>query len=430
MSSDLSIKDFVQHKEKPANRNRNVHIIVGSYERDKKGVAYAVNGKNMRTGEDVTIRLATAEQYAKFYTSPKEDWNVRLEKSEKAISRRPNITEFASARGSRAVPENGVLTFSDVRVDDDGTLIGRWPNMVVNDPAIEAAVVCDYQVRTGIAGKGTAQQKKIPYILALFSREAVSSEEINREKLDKMFSGKLLDTGSELSTNVTAIVGFNDGTKGTFTLFPQKIKQVGNEQQPFRSPQNVDEVFANTKLVNSASITAATIIAAKAGIDFDQLKFGIRTNADEKYKRLYESVKNGEIKVIFVPGASLHPSKYTSQAILGLKDDGRGNISEAKTNESLLNGSGYVSGVLGIRHTSAETGQVVPAFVKSLFTDDRVPNPKSEFFIRRELTDIAEDIFRKQYGNDQSLEANADIGNETSVDDDNEPDLADEEPSF
>jgi len=431
--SELSVSDFIKHNEKPKSQTRNVHVIVSGYDRDDRGVAYAVNGKNMLTGEDVKIRLASAEEYAKFYTSPKVDNDVRLTKAENAIKRRPSFAEFASARGARAVPENGVLTFSDVRHDSDGTLIGRWPNVVVNDPTIEAAVVCDYQIRTGIANKGTSNQKEIPYILAMFSREAISADEATPQKLERMFSGKLLDTQSTLQTNVTTVVGLKDGTC-TFTFFPHQIKEEVNGKPSFRSPQNLQEAFKNTTITNSASLAAAAVIAAKAGMSFDEIKYNaskINENEVKKYRELFDGVKNDTIKAVFIPGASLHTSKFTAQAILGLKDDGKGNVQSAKTNESRINGAGYVSGVLGIRHTSVESGQTVPAIVKSLYTDNYVPNQDSDSFIRRETKDIGKDVFEKIYGEDQSAELNSDKNLQDGEDYDvsYSEELSDDEPS-
>lgn len=437
MSSDLSVANFLKKKHSLNFKKRNIHVIVSGYKRNKDGVAFAVNGKDMLTGKNVTIQLATAEQYARLYTSPKDDWSIRLENAEKAITRRPSIAEFASARGSRSVPENGILTFSDIQQEEDGTIIGRWPNVVINNPEYEAAVACDYQVRVGISGKGTENQKKVPYILAMFSREAVSSNDITREKLDKMFSGTFLDTKSDLRTNVTTVVGFKDGTKGAFTLFPPKIKQENDEKNPFRSPRNLDEVFSNitfTKSTSPSLIAAAVVIAAKADIDFEQLK--IKTDADEKYKQLYESVKKGDVKVAFVPGASFHISKYTQQAILGLKVDNDGTPRTANTNESKINGAGYVTGILGVRYISSETERVVPAFVKSLYTDNRVPDQKSHFFVKLEASDVGENIFNKMYGDDSNLKqitSHEIVDDNDEIVDDNDDDYeidSDEAPSF
>ena len=452
--SNLSVNDFIKstnHKSKV--QKNNIHVIVSGYERDDNGVAYAVNGKNMLTGENVKVRLATTEEYARFFTPPDDDMNVRLEKAKKALSNRPSIAEFAAIRKARGVPENGVLTFSDTRVDNDGTIVGRWPNIVVNVPDIEAAVVCDYQVRTRLVNEGTPEKKTISYILAMFSREAVSSEDITREKLDHMFSGRLLDTQSPMQTNVTAVVNFGDGM-GTFTFFPHQIKETQTVTKngrntnvvTYRPPQSLEEAILNTVIRNPSAMAAAAIIAAKSDIsffdipcDYDALEKAEKTNDNKndnkkdplkKYEDLYKDVKNDTYKIVFIPGASLHTTKFASQAILGLKDDGDGNVKKITTNEARLKGAGYVSGVLGIRHISAETEQSVPAVVKSLYTDTFILDQNDINFIRRETKDVGQEIFKKIYGDAPSSQMNSNATPQHDTNDDEPQYGSDEEPSF
>ena len=419
--SNLSVNDFIKstnHKSKV--QKNNIHIIVSGYKFGKRGVPYAVNGRNMLTGENVKVRLATVEEYARFYTSPNENINVRLEKAENAIKSRPNFMELAYFRGDRGAPENGVLTFSDIRIDDDGTLIGRWPNVVMSDPSREVAVVCDYQVFTRL-------QKK-PFILAMFSREAVSSEDITREKLDHMLSGRLLDTQSPMQTNVTTVVDFGDGM-GAFTFFPKQIKETktvlkkghNTNVDAYRTPQGLEESILNTTIKEQASLTAATVIAAKAGIPFDAVKYDaakINEGTIEHHRKLYDSLKDGTYKVVFIPGATLLTTKSASQAILGLKKERNGNMKNITTNESRLNGAGYVSGVLGIQHTAVGCREPIPPMVRSLYTDNAIPDLNSVNFIRRNTQDLGQEIFKKIYGDAPFSQMNGNTLPQHDTDDD------------
>ena len=421
--SNISVKDFISVNSvndfiKSTNHKKNIHIIVSGYKLGKRGVPYAVNGRNMLTGENVKVRLATAEEYARFYTSPNENINVRLEKAENAIKYRPHFMELAYFRGDRGAPKNGVLTFSDIRVDDDGTLIGRWPNVVISDPSREVAVVCDYQVFTHL---------KKPFILAMFSREAVSSEDITREKLDHMFSGRLLDTQSPMQTNVTTVVDFGDET-ATFTFFPNQIKEaklVGiinvDVVTTYRPPQSLEEAIVNTTIKEQTSLTAATVIAAKAGIPFDAVKYDaakINEGTIEHHRKLYDSVKNGTTRAVFIPGATLLTTKSASQAILGLKKDRDGNMKNITTNESRLKGAGYVSGVLGIQHTAVGCREPIPPMVRSLYTDNAIPDLNSVNFIRRNTQDLGQEIFKKIYGDAPSSRMNGNTPPQHDADDD------------
>ena len=453
--SNLSVNDFVKStKRKSKAPKNNIHVIVSGYERDDNGVAYAVKGKNMLTGENVKVRLATVEEYARFFTKSDSYMNVRLDHAKQALRNRPEISDFGALRKARGVPENGVITFSDIRVDDDGTIIGRWPNTVIIDPDIEAALLCDYQVRTRLVNEGTADQKTTAFILAMFSREAVSSEDITREKLDHMLSGRLLDTQSPMQTNVTTVVDFGDGM-GTFTFFPNQIKETktvlkdghNTDVNVYRSPQGLEESILNKVIRNPTIMAAAVAIAAKAGIPFDdipadydileQIEAEARNTKEEdeeidirgKYKDLYDSVKDGTYKVVFIPGASLYATKFASQAILGLKDDGNGNMKETITNESRLKGAGYVSGVLGIRHISAGTEKPIQATVKSLYTDSFILDQNDINFVRRGARDVGQEIFKKIYGDAPSSQINANTTPQHDTDD--EPQYgSDEEPSF
>ena len=162
-SGSLSFKDLTG-RERGGGRNEsenygNVHIRVEGYVRDKDNRAVAVQGTNLKTGQDITVGLAGVDQLAKMYMSQTEDLSVRQNKARKLLSNRPPLAEFGQARGNKAVPVGGVISIEEVRKDykDRRALwpLAGWPGQHPGSGGRAERVVRDQGARR----RGSAERR-------------------------------------------------------------------------------------------------------------------------------------------------------------------------------------------------------------------------------------------------------------------------------
>lgn len=387
----LSLRDF----QRPRRENLslgNVHVQVEDYLRDENGRAYAVQGFNLKDGSEVTIRLADAERFAKLFLNPNEDLALRVKAAEQQIAKRTTMREIGASRGNKAVPVGGVISISSVRPDfETEDLYGRWPNAVVSDPNIELALPAVFEVRSKLVKPPSGREFKTAYINAYFPRQAKSGNDVDRAALDRMLSGKLNDTGAPFRTNLAVTVQLG-GETATYAFRPKQIKMGENE---YRSTQSVQEALATPlKKLNDAA--AAVAVAAKADIPFEQLHFELHERDADKLpalQKLYKQVSDGTVPVTFIPGATMQPSRFTTDALMGQKRNDAGEVSASNTPEQAFLDRGFVSGVLGVRYIAAENGAIIDPIVKAIFSDEALPKKGSEYFIRHDLEAVGHRAF-------------------------------------
>lgn len=388
----LSVRDFKPRERSPELKNLgNVHVLVEDYVRDDQNRAIAVHGTNLKNGSDVVIKLADAERFARLYLNPNQDLATRVQIAEKQIVSRTDMREIGAARGNKAVPTGGVLSISNVRPDlTTGELYGRWPNAVVTDPSIETAMKGAFEIRTTLNKDREGKEFKTAFIQAYQTNDALPAEKVDRAALDKMLSGKLGETGAELRTNVAVALEL-DGETATYAFRP---KMVTDDKGNYSTTKGVEQALAG-KLTNLSEAVAAVAVAARADVPFDKLNIALPNTVGDKMdelRSLYNGVKDGSVPATFIPGATLQPSKFTVDAILGRKTTQEG-VVEVKTLEQEMADRGFVHGIMGIRYISNESGAVVQPVVKAIFSDDKLPSKTSDYFVRHDLAAVGHQAF-------------------------------------
>lgn len=387
----LSVRDFRAKNASGAKNLGNVHVLVEDYVRDQQGRAIAVQGVNLKDGNEVVIKLADAERFARLYLNPNQDMNLRVQIAEQQIAKRTQMREIGAARGNKAVPIGGVMSISNVRPDlESGELYGRWPNAVVTDPEKEMAMPAVFEIRTTVSKNAEGKEFKTAFIQAYSLNDALPAEKVDRAALDRMLSGQLTNTGAELRTNLAVTVQLGDET-ATYAFRPK----MAQTESGYATTKSVEEALSG-KITRLSEAAAAVAIAAKADIPFEKLDIVLPNAAGDKRGELlalYEGVKDGTVPATFIPGATLQPSRFTVDAILGRKLNNEGKMVEVKTPEQDLTDRGFVKGVLGVRYVSNETGEIVQPVVKAVFPDSKLPQKDSDYFVRYDLSSVGYDAF-------------------------------------
>lgn len=387
----ISVRDFRIKRGSGAASTGNVHVKVADYLRDDQGRAYAVRGINLKDGSDIVIRLADAERFAKLYLNPNHDLASRVRQAEAQIAGRTSISQIGAGEGGHAIPIDGVISIANVRADlDDGALYGRWSDAIVSDPAREVAVPATFEVRTGHV-KSAGSDVRTAFIQAYFPKQALTGSAIDHAALDRMLSGRLLDTGAELRTNIAVVIKLGDET-GTYAFRP---KMTTDETGRLTTTRNTEAALSGS-LTRLNEAVAGTAIAAKAGIPFDRLQIALPDQFDEKtqaLRDLYEGVSDGSTEVTFIPGAMMQPSRLMADALLGRLQEEKARLSPAHPPQHELADRGFVSGMLGIRHLPPESGASASVVVSAIFADGKLLRPDSDLYVRRDLASVGYDAF-------------------------------------
>lgn len=408
-----------------ASRNYgNVHVLVEDYVRDENKRVVAVQGINLKTGEEVTIGLASRELFAKMFMNQTEDLSVRLEAAGKMLARRPPLSEFGASRGNKAVPTGGVLSIDEVRKDyQSGKLYGRWPAGLVHIPEEEAPLLGSFEVRKFVGtDPATKERYESAYIQHVRPQDAVPVERASREVLDQMLSGQLAGTAAPMRTSVSVAIALGQDVR-TYTLRTVMHKE-GRDNVP--TPGVEAAVSAEQKM---PAAVAAAAVAAAARLPFDRIGFSsdIDGGLRDRLRDLYDGIASGAIRASYMPGATFSPSKHTTTSFLGYKTNDAGERVTARTQEANLVGRGYFDAVVGLRHVT-RSGDTVEPVVKAIRPDDRLPAKDHPAFVRLDLQAIGERAFERAYGADAVRAAGRDLDAEAETDRRNAPEQAEQDP--
>ena len=393
-SRSLSFDDLGMRKSPASENYGNVHILVEDYVRDKNGAATAVQGVNLKTGEEMTVALADRDRFAKLYGRKGQDQSMRLANADKLIANRVPLADYGAARGAKKIDVGGVLSIEDVRKDySTGELVGRWPKGIVVDPQVEAVSLGSFEIKQ--RQRKNVQPGELEYSAFFVQsrpKEAVSAENASREVLDDMLSGKLAGTDAPMRTMVSVSFPLQGEVK-TFVL-----------RSPVQFKEDINEVFPGVEAAvstghNKYTAVAAVAVAAAADVPFDTVK----TSGDvdpalrQRLRDLYDGIQQGEIKASYMPGATFAPTKNVTLALYGLKTNKAGGVEEAATRERNLLDRGYFEGVVSLLHVTMN-GKTVEPVVKTIQPDTYLAAKGAESFVRVDPQALGERSFDVAYG--------------------------------
>ncbi|GBQ77262.1 hypothetical protein AA14337_0766 [Acetobacter malorum DSM 14337] len=394
----ISLKDLVGKRnadmaDEEAKTHGNVHVLVSDYERSANGLQ--VHGTDLATGRDVKIALAGEEKFVQLYTSSNEDKSIRQAYAQRMIANRPGLDEFAAKRGNKAVPEGGVISFSDVRQDyDTNQLYARWPQGMVHIPDGEKALTGMFEVKARVT---TAQGKEVKasYINYIdvknsFDPKAEGNGDPKQAKaaLDRVFSGELPGTGAPARTSALVSIKMPDGV-GAFALYaPRQSRDEGGTKVYF-TPPGVDAALSQP--LKGYSAVAGVAVAASVGKSFDSLNLADVDDAKKaNLRQLYTAVQQGQIGVVVSPAMQFSPSRFQNNDFFGLKQQQDGTLKQARTASANFLDRGYFEGAVGVRFVSQKTGETVEPVVKAIQSDERLPAKSSDAYVKLDMNAVAE----------------------------------------
>lgn len=275
---------------KTSNINRVGHIAleVDEFDKDKN----AVHGTNIATGESMTIRMPSTKEFAALFVN-----RDRFDTEEKRLTEAARQTRKQPTASSMAekVKEGGVMQMQNVVIDNNGDHVARWANAVITDPANQAAMSAMVEIYKPRDDKPDKPMRTATIVQV---NEAFVPSPDKLDAVENLLSNNRdggLPFSFDAKTGVTVAVSTEDESKG-FRLMTgwdseNEVVIEGLQENITREPYDFREA------------NAQTMLAAKAGIPFEDLKAPSKTEGyDPEYLgSLYEAVQNGDVDVSVAP---------------------------------------------------------------------------------------------------------------------------------
>lgn len=380
----------------------NVALQVHQYQRGSDERVRAVTGSNLATGEIMTIKLASADDLADYYSDLTKERPLRLEEANKRIANRVPLEVYANAKGKYATPADedrgGVIAFDAVKADlkRPGEFYAGWLNALVQDRDIETTLTGHFEVAERLTEFRDGEQTKkerTASVSMLFADQTIVGG--SRPKLDGFLTGKLPNTDQDVSGQtfvaVTVYPAAGDpGVALTGRLYSPPARS--SDGAIIGRQAGIEAALTGGVFKNVPAAMAATAAAATARIPFERLKFEDEAKAQkEGFKDLYDGVLSGRHKVGFTPGINLSVGPEFKQKLFNPRKlkDGR----ELPTHESLLVNRGYVRGTVAARFFSPMQNRYVTPAVKAISTVETYSTPANDPATLKEgLSKVCQDV--------------------------------------
>lgn len=340
----------------------------------------AVVGTDVRTGEAFKIQLATAEDMAKHFVSPRDSnrpFEDRLASARKRIEDRPTIMPDPDDDTALHVEVGSVLGFENVRsftgLNGEQKTAAVWPSAVVRDPLQEAVIVGSVQASYFETEKGQRVE-----LAVIRDQDAAALKDFD---MNDAFSGEWND----LPLSQTGVVISMRNAKGETT--------VSSITTPYRKHGEPSVEAALDAPQGSYQIYAAAVVAAVTGArTFDDLKINDKVspskveNARKIYDHLVENRDTTALEVSVMPMAKTNfiPAKALTNFLKDFHGTKTGKPSETATPDprASYQGKGFVASQIAMsRHP--ENPDTAPASARLLspenkFSFAKIGAPESE----------------------------------------------------
>lgn len=356
----------------------NIALEINSVRDDVDKASNAITGTNIETGEQQTIRLANAEEFARIFVPQRVTGPAQREaEAERAIGNRADVAGVTKSSFDEAV-----VQFDDVRETRGGDLVARWASSVTtNSPKFSpekaanvTAEASTFQFRDKEGEKQVGMK-----ITGVLANEAFPAEAPDaRDKMERALSGQVGNLPDIQKSGLLVAVSEpgNDTDKNYAVLARQKDAEKelisGLEDNVTRQP------------VGRLEAVAQTAVAASTGIPFERLNMEKSSPEDQEWlKGLYQAVENGDLNVSVAPSfeAGLMP-KVTER------------LEKTETNSNGLLNRGFVEMNIGIREGAEKPdgSGSYDASIREVKPAGFLPNKNADSFVKDRLESVASKV--------------------------------------
>lgn len=279
-------------------RNENLgHIAleVDTFDTEKN----AFSGVNIETGEAMTVRMATRDEFAGFYVSRNK---FDTEDKRKTDAARQMRKQPSAASMADKVEVGSVLQMQSVFKLENGDHIARWVKSVTTSPENQAAMTAMVEINKPYDDDETKPVRKATAVLVdeTFTPEGQGA----RENLDNLLTnngeGRL---PFDFAANTGVLVAFSNDEETQGYRLMTGYQEVGEGEEKKYEPILGLEENITRQPYDVRDAIAQTTLAAVTDVPFEDLQAPSKTDDydPDALRGLYDAVKAGELEVSAAP---------------------------------------------------------------------------------------------------------------------------------
>lgn len=337
-----------------------------------------VEGVNLRSGEQVSIRLANADEIADFYVNrnkhPTEEGRKRLANDQ--IANRPDLRTL----NSKTQPglEGQVVQMQGALKKADGEMIARWAKPVTADLELDVAL-------RGEAEFVKVQTEKVDFRKMNFVQPRLA-EPVTRQALDKSLQNMATDHRGEVAEGEVAsrplvVMQDRDGNMEAGFLYSPAVGK-GQERMLLAGADGPDAAFQNIRMSQyNHRIMAAT--AGRVDIELSELKDFDKLSPEQQQvsSQIHDMARKGQLEIAIAPGFTANLLPNQQKAVMASENEPRGSGS--------LSGRGFYEADISLRTYRNDADSPVDARVKEVVETSYLHNPNSPSFVKRDKDAVA-----------------------------------------
>ena len=370
----------------------------------------AVVGFDVRSGEAFKIQLATADEIAKHFVSPRDThrpFDERLTLAQKRNEDRPSIMPDPDDDTTLPVQIGSVLKFENVRTfsgqDGEEKVAGVWPSALVRNPDQEAVIVGSVQATYFETERGQRVD-----LTVVREQDAAPLKDFDMEGA---FSGEWNNLPLTQTGVVVSMRNGNNETTVASLMTPYRKHGEPSVEAALDAPQGTYQIYA-----------AAVVAAVTGARSFDDLKINEQVNpkkvenARKIYDHLAANKDSSAIEITVMPMAKTQfiPAKALTNFLKSYHGTKNGKPDQNTTPDPRVSyqGKGFVHSQIAMsRHntdpdnTPASARLVAP---ENKFTFAEIESP-------RKIKDLGEESVVRVHGETYGAngpQANADVEQE------------------
>lgn len=357
----------------------NIALEINSVSEDVDPSKNKITGTNIETGEELTIRLATKEEFARYLVSTRISAPAeRQAAAERSIGNRASVSTVTNKSSDGAV-----VQFDDVRSTPQSGNIARWAgSLTTNSPRFppETAATISAEITTfQYKDAATQVEKTGTKLTGILKNEAFAGDDPDAiERVRSALEGNVgnLPALKKAGVLVAVTEPGNDNDKFYAVLSTQKDGDrgviTGLDENITRSPVGRFEALAQTAL------------AAVAQINFDDLDSS-KSSPDERdwLRGMYDAIQSGDLNISIAPSfeATLMPRVQER-------------LHNAAKNSNGMLDRGFFDANIGIRAGAPRQGRDgdYDANIREVKPSGFLENKNSDSFVRARLGAIASQV--------------------------------------
>jgi hypothetical protein len=368
---------FKPEAPKPRSNNLDhVSLEIESFDRDNN----TFNGVNIETGEQMSIRMASADEMARLYAPRRIETDAERQSwGERQVAKQPTAKEQ-----SRKGDIGGVIQMQNVKELPNGDHIARWNNYVSTSPEDQTAFKAEVEIfhRERKDNDGTTRNWRD--VKAVLIDESFPAEDpAAAAKIENLLSNNSQrELPMDFSVRTAAVVVLtvdDDPEKRYGRVFTEFDKE--SRQPVFGAEHNITR-----PTTSGYEAIGQTALAAVMDIPFEKLQHSKvdREKFDPEFARaVYDAVQSGDVKVSIAPQIQANVMQHLDDALVREKDQGKG-----------LANRGFFSAHVGMEKggLKEDSNESYDGSFRQILATSFTPDKTQPSFVQRNIGEITSAI--------------------------------------